>query len=93
MEGVSQCSASIGSWEGEVKVQPMGDQTRNEIVECFYEDGVEGDLESSRIKSKKKALKGGLEEQLERALEWGRSGQTLRRHQGDNRGIPVTVQR
>ena len=94
VEGVSQCSASIGSWEGEAKVQPFGDQTRSEIAESFHEaEGGEGDLESSRSKSRKKALKGGLEEQLERALEWGRSGQTLKRHQGDGRGIPVTVQR
>ena len=41
----------------------------------------------------KKALKGGLAEQLEKALEWGRAGQALRRHQGDGRGNNVTVER
>ena len=44
-------------------------------------------------RSKKKALKGGLEEQLERALEWGRAGQALKRHQGAADDKQVSVQR
>jgi len=89
----SQCSASIGSWEGEAKVQPFGE--KSEIVENVYEEeGTEREVEGiGRSRRRKKALKGGLEEQLERALEWGRSGQALRRHQGDVRGSQVTVQR
>ena len=74
MESISQCSASIGSWEGEAKVQPIGEKTLSEIAGNFYEEGTEGEVEGiSRSRSSKKALKGGLEEQLERALEWGRS--------------------
>ena len=71
VEGGSQCSASIGSWEGEAKVQPFGDKSA--IVEHVWDDeeGAEGEF-TDRSKSRKKALKGGLEEQLERALEWAR---------------------
>ena len=71
----SQCSASIGSWEGEAKVQPFGE--KSEIAEhvCDDEEGTEREVDGiGRSRSRKKALKGGLEEQLERALEWGRWG-------------------
>ena len=84
LRGESQSSASIGSWDGETTAQPFGEKTRNEFAESFLdEQAMEGEYEVMvERRSKKKALKGGLEEQLERALEWGRAGQALKRHQG-----------
>ena len=72
VDGGSQCSASIGSWEGEAKVQPFGE--KSDTVENVYEEeGTKREVEGiGRSRRRKKALKGGLEEQLERALEWGR---------------------
>ena len=87
----SQGSANIGSWEGEARVQPFGDKTICDIAQSCHDEGMARDLEG-RGRSKK-ALKGGLAEQLERALEWGRAGQALRRHQGDGGGNNVTVER
>ena len=87
----SQGSANIGSWEGEARVQPFGDKTICDIAQSCHDEGMARDLEG-RGRSKK-ALKGGLAEQLEKALEWGRAGQALRRHQGDGRGNNVTVER
>ena len=73
--------------------QPFGEQTRNDFAESFLdEQAMEGEYEVTR-RSKKKALKGGLEEQLERALEWGRAGQALKRHQGAADDKQVSVQR
>ena len=93
LRGESQSSASIGSWDGETTAQPFGEQTRNEFAESFLdEQAMEGEYEVTR-RSKKKALKGGLEEQLERALEWGRAGQALKRHQGAADDKQVSVQR
>ena len=93
LRGESQSSASIGSWDGETTAQPFGEQTRNEFADSFLEEqAMEGEYEVTR-RSKKKALKGGLEEQLERALEWGRSGQALKRHQGAADDKQVSVQR
>ena len=63
------------------------------LAESFLdEQAMEGEYEVTR-RSKKKALKGGLEEQLERALEWGRAGQALKRHQGAADDKQVSVQR
>jgi hypothetical protein len=42
------------------------------------EEEVEVTLDRGR---KRRPVRGGLLEQLERALEWGRSGEALRRHQ------------
>ena len=95
LRGESQSSASIGSWDGETTAQPFGEQTRNEFAESFLdEQAMEGEYEVMvERRSKKKALKGGLEEQLERALEWGRAGQALKRHQGAADDKQVSVQR
>ena len=95
LRGESQSSASIGSWDGEATAQPFGEQTRNEFAESFLdEQAMEGEYEVMvERRSKKKALKGGLEEQLERALEWGRAGQALKRHQGAADDKQVSVQR
>ena len=93
LRGESQSSASIGSWDGETTAQPFGEQTRNEFADSFLEEqAMEGEYEVT-TRRKKKALKGGLEEQLERALEWGRAGQALKRHQGAADDKQVSVQR
>ena len=59
----------ISSWgEASPRVQPPG------------EPAAEGEGEEEAPSRRRRAVRGGLVEQLERALEWGRSGEALRRH-------------
>jgi len=57
VEGGSQCSASIGSWEGEAKVQPFGDKSAGLLLRIWLKQGKEKKLLARILKFLEKVRK------------------------------------